>query len=68
MRNCHEYCGMGKHCRFDDGEEGRNPEECRMYDVLEKVVVDSRITGRRKTEGTHVNTGMNNKNMKGEQK
>lgn len=46
MRNCHEYCGMGKHCRFDDGEEGRNPEECGMYDRLEKIVDDSRIKGR----------------------
>lgn len=50
MRNCHEYCGMGKHCRFDDGEEGRNPEECRMYDVLDAVVQDSRIKGRWKNE------------------
>jgi hypothetical protein len=50
MSNCHSYCGMSKHCRFDDGEEGRNQDECRMYDVLDAVVQDSRIKGRWKDE------------------
>lgn len=37
-RNCHEYCEYGKKCRYDKGESGRSPVDCKTYYVIEKCI------------------------------
>ena len=41
-KNCHEYCPVGKCCRFLDGGNGVDPEECAMRWKIEDLLQDAR--------------------------
>lgn len=40
-KNCHEYCPMGKCCRWLDGVKGFDPDECVMRYKLEDLMQDA---------------------------
>ena len=39
-KNCHEYCPLGKCCRYLDGKKGYNWYECTMYAKLDDLMMD----------------------------
>ena len=39
--NCHKRCKYGKICRYDDGDEQRDPTECPMYFKLDDLMMDA---------------------------
>ena len=41
-KNCHEYCPVGKCCRFLAGSNGVDPEECAMRWKIEDLLQDAR--------------------------
>ena len=41
-KNCHEYCPVGKCCRFLVGSNGIDPEECAMRWKIEDLLQDAR--------------------------
>ena len=41
-KNCHEYCRYGKYCRYVDGANGFDPDECAMYYKIDDLMMDAR--------------------------
>lgn len=41
-KNCHEYCPVGKCCRFLTGGNGVDPDECAMRYKIEDLLQDAR--------------------------
>ena len=41
-KNCHEYCHYGKMCRYVEGSNGMDPDECAMYYKLDDLMNDAR--------------------------
>ena len=41
-KNCHEYCPLGKYCRYANGSNGSDPYECGTYYKLEDIIADAR--------------------------
>ena len=40
-KNCHEYCPMGKCCRWLEGGKGVDPDECAMKYKLEDLAMEA---------------------------
>jgi len=41
-KNCHEYCTYRKQCRYAEGSNGLDPEDCGMYYRLEDLMMEAR--------------------------
>ena len=40
-KNCHEYCRYGKYCRYVEGTNGFDPDECAMYYKIDDLMMDA---------------------------
>ena len=40
-KNCHDYCPYGKCCRFSDGGNGWDWQECAMYYKIDDLMMDA---------------------------
>ena len=41
-KNCHEYCRLAKCCRFAEGSNGQDPEECGTFYKLDDLLNDAK--------------------------
>ena len=41
-KNCHEYCPYRKMCRYVEGSNGMDPDECAMYYKLDDLMNEAR--------------------------
>ena len=41
-KNCHEYCRYAKMCRYCDGYNGKDPEDCPMYYKIDDLLMDAK--------------------------
>ena len=40
-KNCHEYCRYAKMCRYLDGSNGMDPDECAMYYKIDDLMMEA---------------------------
>ena len=44
--NCHTYCPYGKYCRYAEGCNGMDYNECTMYYKIDDLLQDARYVSR----------------------
>lgn len=45
-KNCHEYCRYRKQCRYEDGSNGKDPDNCPMYYKIDDIMNEARDMAR----------------------
>ena len=45
-KNCHSYCRYGKQCRYLDGGNGVDPDNCGMYYKIDDIMFEAREMAR----------------------
>ena len=49
-QNCHQYCQYAKYCRYSDGGNGWEPENCAMYCKIEDLLWDATMDAQAERE------------------
>ena len=45
-KNCHEYCVYGKTCKFSEGYNGKDPDDCPAYYKIDDLMMEARDLAR----------------------